>query len=359
MKNQIPGRKPTIGISTGDINGIGPEVIIKVFSDSRIYDYCTPLLFCCKNLLNYYMKVLDMKELNFEVVRNSRQLNKRKLNIICEWSSDTDIKVEMGKPTKTSGDYAYNSLKSAVAALKQNIVDAIVTGPIDKSNIQSEEFNFNGHSEYLMKEAGASSYLMLMTSEILKMGVLTDHIPLKDVASQISIELILEKLQVYNKSLIEDFSINKPKIALLGLNPHAGDHNLLGMEENDIITPAINEAKDRGILAMGPYAADGFFGSHMYYKFDGVLAMYHDQGLAPFKTLVFDKGVNYTAGLSFVRTSPVHGTGFKIAGQGVADDNSFREALFQALSILKNRAQYKEITIDPLGTKLVREREDS
>ncbi|MBT7038859.1 MAG: 4-hydroxythreonine-4-phosphate dehydrogenase PdxA [Bacteroidetes bacterium] len=358
MNNSKRNSKPVIGISVGDINGIGTEIILRVFSDPRIYEYCTPLVFGCKNLVNYYLKVLNIRDLNYEIVRDPKQLNSRKLNILCDWNVDSEIKIEIGKPTESSGLYAYNTLNSAMQALKQKLIHALVTAPINKSNIQSDVFKYPGHSEYLMKESGASSYLMLMVSEIMKMGVVTDHIPLREVSSRLSRELIVEKLRLYNETLVKDFAINKPKIAVLGLNPHAGDADLLGTEESEIIIPAINEAKEKGILAMGPYSADGFFGSQMYYKFDGVLAMYHDQGLAPFKSLVFDKGVNYTAGLPIIRTSPVHGTGFNIAGQGIADENSFREALFVAIQVMKNREQHKEITRDPLGTKLVREKED-
>jgi 4-hydroxythreonine-4-phosphate dehydrogenase len=359
MKKKNRGaNKPIIGISIGDFNGIGPEIILKTFSNPRMYDYCTPVLFACKNVVNYYLKMLKIRDVSYELLASMKQLNHRKLNIYCPWDEESGVKVEIGNPTPESGKYAYNSLSEAMKLLKQDEIEALVTAPINKSNIQSDQFTYPGHSEYLMKESGASSYLMLMVSDVLKMGVATDHIPLSRVSAILNKDLILDKLETYNKTLVEDFAIGKPKIAVLGLNPHAGDDGLLGEEEQQVIVPAIEAAKEKGLLVFGPYAADGFFGSQMHQKFDGVLAMYHDQGLAPFKALIFDKGVNYTAGLPIVRTSPVHGTGFNIAGKGIADENSFREAVFQALRIIKNRTQHMEITKDPLGTKLILEKEE-
>ncbi|MFC2113933.1 4-hydroxythreonine-4-phosphate dehydrogenase PdxA [Bacteroidota bacterium] len=359
MNRTVQNRKPVIGMSVGDFNGIGPEVILKVFADRRMLDHCIPLVFCCKNLVNYFMKLLEITDLPFEVIRNPKQLNTKKLNIFCNWRDDSDLQIEMGKPTKASGEYAFKSLSAAVYAAKQQSIDALVTGPINKKNIQSVDFTSPGHSEYLMKESGASSYLMLMITDLLKVGVITDHIPLKDVSASVTKETILEKLGIFNKTLNEDFSITKPKIAVLGLNPHAGDDGLLGTEEQEFISPAIREVNEKGILAFGPYPADGFFGSQMHLKFDGVLAMYHDQGLTPFKLLGFEKGVNYTAGLPLVRTSPVHGTGYAISGQGIADESSFREAVFTAIKIIRNREMHREISKDPLQTKLVREKEES
>ena len=359
MNKQIQNRKPVIGVSVGDFNGIGPEVVLKVFADKRMFDYCIPVVFCCKNLVNYFTRNLEINDLQYEVLRNPKQVNPRKLNIFCNWGDDNELQIDMGKPTKSSGLYAYKSLNAAMFSVKQQTVDALVTAPINKKNIQSAEFNYPGHSEYLMKESGASSYLMLMVSDMLRIGVLTDHIPLKDVSSAVTREGILEKLVIFNKSLQEDFSITKPKIAVLGLNPHAGDDGLLGSEEQEVIIPAIQQAIEKGILALGPYPADGFFGSQMHLKFDGVLAMYHDQGLVPFKTIGFEKGVNYTAGLPIIRTSPVHGTGYTIAGQGIADESSFREAVFTAIKIIRNREMHREISRDPLQTRLVREKEES
>lgn len=357
MTTQEKQDKPVIAISIGDINGIGPEVVFKTFSDKRIFNYVTPLLYCCKNLISYYANIIDLSELDYENVKNPKKLNPSKLNLFCNWQNEIDSVIHLGTPTEISGKYALKSLQAAMFAIKNQLADALVTAPINKKNIHSTEFPFPGHSEYLMKEAGASSYLMLMVSEEMKVGLVTGHLPFRKIPEALTEELILEKLNIFHKSLIIDFAISQPKIAVLGLNPHAGDDGLLGSEENDIIIPAIKKSFSEGLNVFGPFGADGFFGSREYLKYDGILAMYHDQGLTPFKTVMFDHGVNFTAGLPFVRTSPVHGTAYPLAGKGLANENSFRESVFLALQILRNRKMYEELSKNPLQTRILRERE--
>jgi len=351
--------KPIIAISIGDINGIGPEVVLKTFLDKRIFNYVTPLVYCSKNIVSYYSNIIDLSELEYETVRNPKQLNPKKLNLFCNWQSEADSNIQLGVPTENSGKYALKSLQAALFALKNNLADAIVTAPINKKTIQSEEFKFPGHSEYLLKESEAKSYLMLMVSDEMKVGLVTAHLPLSQVPLAITKKLVIEKLTIFYQTLKTDFAISYPKIAVLGLNPHAGDNGLLGDEESKNIIPAIEEANENGMLSFGPFPADGFFGSREYLKYDGVLAMYHDQGLAPFKTFMFERGVNYTAGLPIVRTSPVHGTAYNIAGKGIAEESSFREAMFMALKILRNRKMHTEITKNPLQTRIVREKEEN
>jgi len=357
MTDTIKKEKPVIAISIGDINGIGPEVVFKTFSDKRIYNFVTPLLYCCKNLISYYANIIDLSELEYENVKNPKKLNPDKLNLFCNWQNEVDSVIHLGVPTETSGKYALKSLQAAMFAIKNNLADALVTAPINKKNIQSDEFHFPGHSEYLMKESGASDYLMLMVSEEMKVGLVTAHLPLRKVSETLSIELITKKIKILNQTLKVDFAIAQPKIAVLGLNPHAGDGGLLGDEEENIIIPAIKNTFDEGMNVFGPFGADGFFGSRDYLKYNAVLAMYHDQGLTPFKTAMFDNGVNYTAGLPIVRTSPAHGTAYQLAGKGIANENSFRESIFLALNILKNRAEYQELSKNPLQTRIVREKE--
>ncbi len=331
--------KIRIGISSGDINGIGLEVIIKTFLDPRMLDFCTPILYCSSKVASYHRKVLGINDFSFNLITDADNANSKRANIINCW--DEEVKIELGYSTKIGGIYALKSLECALKDLKENKIDALVTAPIDKYNIQSEAFNFPGHTDYLSQQfSGGKDYLMLMTSETLKIGLVTTHIPLVKISEYITKELILSKLEILNKTLVQDFNIRRPKIAILGLNPHAGDNGVLGNEENEIISPAIKEANDKGYVVFGPYPADGFFGSLNYTKFDGVLAMYHDQGLVPFKTIAFGTGVNYTAGLPIIRTSPDHGTAFEIAGKNLANESSFREAIYLACDIHKNRMQY-------------------
>lgn len=334
------------GISHGDINGIGYEVIIKTLMESTINDFCVPVVYGSPKVAAYHRKALNINNFSFNNIRSAEEANPKKANLInC---LDDNIRVELGKSTPQGGEAALISLEKAVADLKSGKIDVLITAPIDKKNIQSENFHFNGHSEYLKSKAEVDDVLMFMISESLRIGVATGHVPLKDVPGMITLDLILRKLRLMNQSLILDFGIRRPRIAVLGLNPHAGDNSLLGSEEEEVITPAIQKALKEDMLIFGPFPADGFFGAGSFSKFDGILAMYHDQGLTPFKALSFDNGVNFTAGLPFIRTSPVHGTAFQIAGKGEASENSFRQALYLACDIFRNRQMYSEITRNPL-----------
>jgi len=339
-------KKIVAAISQGDINGIGYEVIIKTLMDPEINDSCIPVIYGSPKVAAYHRKALNINNFSFNNIRSAEEAHSQKANLInC---LDDNIRVELGKSTPQGGEAPFASLEKAVADLKGGKVDVLVTAPIDKNNIQSDNFRFRGHTEYLMEKAGVDDVLMFMVGESLRIGVATGHVPLRDVPGLISAGLIIRKIKLMNQSLMFDFGIRKPRIAVLGLNPHAGDNSLLGREEEDIIAPAVQQVVRENILAFGPYPADGFFGSGTFAKFDGILAMYHDQGLAPFKALSFDTGVNFTAGLPFVRTSPVHGTAYQIAGKGEASESSFRHALFLACDIFRNRQLYEEITRNPL-----------
>jgi 4-hydroxythreonine-4-phosphate dehydrogenase len=334
------------GISHGDINGIGYEVIIKALTDPGINDFCTPVVYGSPKVAAYHRKALNISNFSFNNIRSVEEAHPRKSNMInC---LDDNSRVELGKSTPHGGEAALISLERAVTDLLSGKIDVLITAPIDKHNVQSDNFHFSGHTEYLKSKAGAEDVLMFMIGETMRIGIATGHVPLSKVPSLITGDLLIRKLKLMNQSLIYDFGIRKPKIAVLGLNPHAGDNSLLGNEDAEIITPAIQQAKSAGILAFGPFPADGFFGAGSFTKFDGILAMYHDQGLTPFKALSFDTGVNFTAGLPFVRTSPVHGTAFPIAGKGEASENSFRQAIFLACEIIKNRQTYDEMTKNPL-----------
>lgn len=338
--------KPIIGISTGDLNGIGYEIIIKCLSDNRIYEMLTPVVYGLSKAVAFYKKTTNLPDFNFHITRKIDTINFKKANLIN--LHDNEIKIESGKPTSISGEQAFLSLEAATEDLKRGNINALVTGPINKKTIQSDEFTFPGHTEYLTKKFNSPDSLMLMISNNLRIGVITGHIPVNEISGKLSIELILRKIDILHKSLITDFGISTPKIAVMGLNPHAGDEGLLGNEEITVIKPAIEKAKEKGYLVFGPYPADGFFGSSNYSKFDGILAMYHDQGMLPFKTLSFDSGVNFTAGLPFIRTSPAHGTAYEIAGKDIASPDSFRAALFMACDIWNNRKEYAEISANPL-----------
>lgn len=340
--------KLKIGITTGDLNGIGMEVILKTLEDNRICELCTPILYGSKKVVNYFSKQLNLTNLGLSYFSSVEEVRGKKPNVINLWKED--IKIKHGQESKESGDYAFQSLKAACQDLKDGKIDALVTAPINKNSIQSENFNFPGHTEYLQKIDEAEDSLMLMLSEISRIGVVTSHIPLKDVSQTLTTELILKKISILNKSLKEDFGIRKPKIAVLGLNPHAGDKGLLGKEEKDLIEPAIKQAKSIDTLAFGPFPADGFFAASKHTQYDGILAMYHDQGLIPAKLFSNGNGVNFTANLSFVRTSPDHGTAFEIAGKGIANEQSFRSALYSALEIAKNRQNQSELEKNALIT---------
>lgn len=335
-----------IGITHGDINGIGYEVIIKTLMDPRVIESCVPIVYGSPKVAAYHRKALNVTNFSFNQINHPSEANTKRANIIdC---LDDNVRVELGKSTEHAGEGSFLALKRAIADFKLNLFDVLVTAPINKHNIHSEKFEFKGHTEYLAKEFGTDDVVMLMVTDLLKIAVVAGHVPLKDVPSVITTERILSKLRILNSTLVEDFAITGPRIAVLGLNPHAGDQGLLGSEETDIIIPALKTARDEGIMAIGPYPADGFFGSENFKKFDAVLAMYHDQGLAPFKALMFDKGVNYTAGLPIIRTSPVHGTAFEIAGKDEASPDSFRHALYLAMDLFNNRAIYREAAKNPL-----------
>ena len=338
--------KIKIGITQGDINGIGYEVIIKALSDSRMTELFTPVVYGSPKVAAYHKKVLNFETFHFNQVRSASEADHYKVNIVnC---CDDNVRVELGKSSSHAGEAAYLALEQAINDLKNGEIDALVTAPVNKENIQSEAFNFPGHTEYLAQHFDTKNPLMLLISDNLRVGVATGHLPLKDVPAAITKELILSKLKTLHYSLVSDFACTNPRIAVLGLNPHAGDNGVIGNEENEVIIPAIQSANQQGITALGPFAADGFFGSGQYTSFDAILAMYHDQGLAPFKALTFDKGVNYTAGLPVVRTSPGHGTAFDIAGENLASGESFTQAIYQAIDIVRNRAIYDEISSNPL-----------
>lgn len=348
--------KVKIGISIGDVNGVGLEVIIKTLLDKRILDYCTPIVYGHTKVASFHRKTLGIDDFNFNVINAPAEAHHRRPNMINCW--EEDVQIELGQATETGGNYAFLSLERATNDLIAGEIDALVTAPINKHNIQSEQFQFAGHTEYIQAKAGAEESLMLLLGEDLRVGLVTGHIPVAEVSKKISKEIIVKKLALINQSLKTDFWIEKPKIAVLGLNPHAGDEGLIGEEEQKAILPAIEEAKKQGILAFGPYPADGFFGKKAGQQFDAVLAMYHDQGLIPFKQLAFHNGVNFTAGLPVVRTSPDHGTAYDIAGKNEADAGSFREAVFAAIHIVKRRRETAELTANPLKfSKLSRDRD--
>lgn len=342
--------KIIVGISQGDINGIGLEVIIKTFLDPQIFDICTPVLFGSPKTASFHRKALNIEDFSFNQIKDVSEINHKRANIITVY--DDEPLVELGKQTPAGGEYAFKSLEAAAYALAQKKIDVLVTAPINKENIQSADFNFPGHTEYLDDKFGDGNSLMFLVSDALKVAVATGHIPVTQVAQALSTEKILKKIQVLHKSLVQDFQVRKPKIAVLGLNPHAGDNGVIGNEEQNIIIPAINAAKEEGMLVYGPYPADGFFGNGTYKQFDAVLAMYHDQGLIPFKTIAFNDGVNFTAGLPVVRTSPDHGTAYDIAGKNLASEESFRKALYMAIDIYKTRLMHNELTGNPLKISL-------
>ncbi|MEY5049529.1 MAG: 4-hydroxythreonine-4-phosphate dehydrogenase PdxA [Bacteroidota bacterium] len=326
--------KPIIGITLGDFNGIGPEVIFKTLNDSRITKLCTPVIYASIKVIQRWKKLLDLEDFHYQGIKSIDEVNLKKINVVQVW--EDDYAVEPGKVTDIAGKCAYLSLKAATEDLQNNKLDGIVTSPINKKNIQNEEFKYAGHTEFFADKFGKNSEsLMFLVAEKLKVAVVTGHIPISKVASTITKDLIVSKAKLILNSLKKDFGLGKPKVAILGLNPHAGDNGIIGTEDDEIVSAAIEELKNGGNLVFGPYPADGFFGNGSYDKFDAVLAMYHDQGLIPFKTLSMETGVNYTAGLSVVRTSPDHGTAYDIAGKNKADETSFREALFTNIQILK------------------------
>lgn len=338
--------KLRVGISIGDLNGIGPEIIIKALEDKRMMDFFTPVIFASIKTMSFFKNHMQ-SEISFHGIDHFNQIIDSRVNVFNVWKELVEI--NFGEETKTIGNYAIKSLENAVAALKNDEIDVLVTAPINKHNIQSETFKFPGHTDYIAKELNGKS-LMFMVTDNLKVGLITDHVPVKDVSAAINSELIEEKINTINSSLIKDFNISRPKIAVLGINPHAGDGGVIGNEDDNVLKPVLKKIQEKGMLVFGPYAADSFFGSNNYKGFDAVVATYHDQGLIPFKTISFGEGVNYTAGLSKVRTSPDHGTAYEIAGKNTADASSFKQAIFTALKIFKNRAQYEKLSKNPLKT---------
>ena len=344
-----------VAITHGDTNGVGYEVILKAFDDPQMLELCTPIIYGSPKVAAYHRKVLNLQT-NFTIIEKAEEAKEGKLNLLTTF--DDEVKIELGTPAKEAGEAALAALDRAMTDYRSGLYDVIVTAPINKKTIQSNLFHFCGHTEYIESCVGdGNKALMILMNDVLKVALVTTHLPIKDVASAITKEAIVEKAILLNNSLKRDFGLTRPRIAVLALNPHAGDDGLLGKEENEVIMPAIAELESKGVMAFGPYAADGFFGSGNYRHYDAVLAMYHDQGLAPFKTLAQENGVNYTAGLPIVRTSPDHGTAYDIAGKGVADAQSFREAIYAAIDIYRNRKNYDEAGAHPLP-KLYHEKRD-
>ncbi|MCP4122574.1 MAG: 4-hydroxythreonine-4-phosphate dehydrogenase PdxA [Bacteroidetes bacterium] len=335
-----------VGITTGDLAGVGIEIIMKTFMDDRIFKQCTPVLFGNPKVIGFYRNVLEMDNLKYSTIRNFDHLSNNSLNISLAW--EDEIAIEPGKPTPETGKGAFLSLQAGVKALKEGKIHILVTAPINKNVIQQDEFRFPGHTEYLQESFECYDSLMFMVSDKLKVGLVTGHLPLSEASSKLSKDKILSKINIMHESLKNDFGIDRPKIAVLALNPHGGDNGLLGNEESEHINPAVAEAKKQGMLVNGAYAADGFFGACKHLAFDGILAMYHDQGLVPFKYMAGDEGVNFTAGLPIVRTSPDHGTAEDIAGKGKASAISFRNSIYEALDIYKTRNSIKEMSANPL-----------
>jgi len=336
-----------VGISIGDLNGIGSEVVLKTFEDPRMLELCTPVIFANVKILSFIKRQFELTAV-LHGIDKLEQIVVGKINVLNVWQEGVDL--NFGQNDDAVGKYAIKSFVAATKALKENQIDVLVTAPINKYNIQSEDFKFPGHTDYLDKELEGDA-LMFMVQDNLRVGLLTDHVPVNEVASHLTEALLIKKINTISKSLTQDFGINKPKIAVLALNPHAGDNGVIGKEDDEIIKPVLKKLFEKGNLVFGPFAADGFFGSNQYEKYDAVIAMYHDQGLIPFKTLSFGKGVNYTAGLNKIRTSPDHGTAYEIAGKGLADFNSFREAVYMAIDIFKTRNEYIEISQNPMKVK--------
>lgn len=349
-------RKIRVAITQGDTNGVGYEVILKVFADPEMLELCTPIIYGSPKIAAYHRKALNL-ETNFSIINSAEEVRDGRLNLLTCF--DEEIKIELGQPSQEAGQAALMALDRVMTDFRSGFYDVLVTAPINKATIQSPGFQFPGHTEYVETSVGdGQKALMILMNDSLRVALVTTHLPVKDIAKAITKEAIVEKATVFHQALKRDFRVSSPRIAVLSLNPHAGDDGLLGSEEKDIITPAIEELAAKGIQAFGPYAADGFFGSGTYDHFDGVLAMYHDQGLAPFKAIALESGVNYTAGLPIVRTSPDHGTAYDIAGQGCADENSMRQAIYTAIDVFRNRQFYDEPLQNPLPKLFHEKRED-
>jgi 4-hydroxythreonine-4-phosphate dehydrogenase len=352
-KTDVSRTPVRVGISIGDINGIGPEVIIKALNNTQMLADCTPVIYGSTKTLNFHKKRTHAREFNYTSIESADQIKSRKINVVNVW--DDEVSIELGKVTETGGKYALLSLEQATKDLAAGKVDVLVTAPISKEAMAKAGFKFPGHTEYLADMAGQEEALMLMVAGSLRVALVTTHIALKDVPGALTIDRIHQKLRAFNASLRKDFGIRKPRIAVLGLNPHAGENGKMGEEENAIIQPAISKAKTDGVMAFGPYPADSFFGSSNRFNFDGILAMFHDQGLSAFKAIAFDEGVNFTAGLPVVRTSPDHGTAFDIAGEGKASEASMRHAIYVAMDVFRNHQLEKEITANPLENAPLKE----
>lgn len=350
-------RKIKVGITHGDINGIGYEVILKTFADPAMFDLCTPVIYGSPKVAAYHRKAMDIPT-NFSIVASAADAQEGKLNIVnC---IEEEVKVELTKPTPEGGRAALLALERGLAEYREGYFDVLVTAPINKSTIQSDDFHFPGHTEYIEQRVGyGQKALMILLKDDFRVALVTGHIPVSEISKDITKELIKEKLAIFHRSLKQDFNIDSPRIAVFSLNPHAGDEGLLGTEEQTVITPAIQEMAEEGVLCFGPYPADGFMGSGNHTHFDGILAMYHDQGLAPFKALAMDEGVNFTAGLPIVRTSPAHGTAYDIAGQGIASEDSFRQAVYVAIDVFRHRCIEREISAHPLRKQYYEKRDDS
>jgi 4-hydroxythreonine-4-phosphate dehydrogenase len=350
-------RKIRVGITHGDINGIGYEVILKAFSDATMLDLCTPIVYGSPKVATFHRKSMDIQT-NFCIISTAEGALDNKLNILnC---TEDELKVELSKSTPEAGKAALDALERALQDYKDGLIDVLVTAPINKHNIQSDSFHFPGHTEYIEERVGeGEKALMILLKDDFRVALVTGHLPIREVADAVTKELIMEKLSIFHRSLKEDFGIDAPRIAVFSLNPHAGDNGVIGTEESEVIVPAIQEMVTKGVQCFGPYPADGFMGSGNYCHFDGILAMYHDQGLAPFKAMAMDEGVNYTAGLPVVRTSPAHGTAYDIAGQGIASESSFRQAIYTALDVFRNRQIEREIHARPLRKQYYEKRDDS
>lgn len=353
----MESHKIKVGITQGDVNGIGYEVILKTFAEPAMFELCTPIVYGSPKVAAYHRKALDLPT-NFSIINSAKDAEPDRLSIVnC---NEDEVKVELSKPTEEGGRAALDALEKAVEEYKAGLIDVLVTAPINKHTIQSEEFSFPGHTEFLENALGkGQKALMILMKDDFRVALVTGHIPVSQIASTITKELIEEKIKIFNHSLKQDFAIGAPRIAVLSLNPHAGDEGLLGTEEQEIILPAIEEMRAQGIFCFGPYPSDGFMGSGNYTHFDGILAMYHDQGLTPFKALAMDEGVNYTAGLPVVRTSPAHGTAYDIAGKGVASEDSFRQAIYVAIDVFRNRQRERVARANPLRKQYYEKRDDS
>lgn len=350
-------KKIRVAITQGDTNGVGYEIILKAFADPAMLELCTPIIYGSPKIAAYHRKALNL-ETNFSIINSAEEARHGRLNLLTCF--EEEVKVELGQPSEEAGQAAFKALDRAMTDYRAGLFDVLVTAPINKATIQSPGFHFPGHTEYIETSVGdGAKALMILMNETLRVALVTTHLPIKDVATAITQEAIVEKATIFHTSLKRDFCISNPRIAILSLNPHAGDNGVLGSEEQEVIIPAIDELEKKGIQAFGPYPADGFFGSGAYYHFDGILAMYHDQGLAPFKTIAHEDGVNFTAGLPIIRTSPGHGTAFDIAGQGKADENSLRQAIYTAIDVFRHRQNYDEPLQNPLPKLFHEKRDDS